>query len=273
MGSPTGTPPTRQRFFKKKTAMNQGNAQTYLRTPPLWGLRHSELRPGFTLIELLVVIAIISLLVSILLPSLTKAKELAKAVVCMNNEKSIGMAIQYYAEDYGDLFVPAVMPLSLPHYFVAYSEANTTLQAMGYLKEIESWICPSSQTDPEWFEDLTGDIGEGARAGGYGVNVGHVHNDNNVWTNPAQPMRRGDTLRGGEVISFLDVRTSDNSHPFGWPWYPFCPLCWNPVSLPGSISDRHLGNTNVLFADEHVEPVAFDDILDNVNDIWGHDSR
>jgi len=55
---------------------------------------------AFTLIELLVVIAIISLLVSILLPSLQKAKELAKSVVCMAQLKSIFMGIHYYAEDF-----------------------------------------------------------------------------------------------------------------------------------------------------------------------------
>jgi len=62
-------------------------------------------RGGFTLIELLVVIAIISLLVSILLPSLTKAKDLAMTVKCMSNLKNTGLAMLMYAGD-NDLWTP-----------------------------------------------------------------------------------------------------------------------------------------------------------------------
>jgi prepilin-type N-terminal cleavage/methylation domain-containing protein/prepilin-type processing-associated H-X9-DG protein len=56
---------------------------------------------GFTLIELLVVIAIISLLVSILLPSLQKARELTRSTVCLTNLRAMSSAIAgMYAQDH-----------------------------------------------------------------------------------------------------------------------------------------------------------------------------
>ncbi len=54
---------------------------------------------GFTLIELLVVIAIIALLISILLPSLSRARELSKRLVCAANLKGIGTSAKIYAND------------------------------------------------------------------------------------------------------------------------------------------------------------------------------
>ncbi len=56
---------------------------------------------GFTLIELLVVIAIIAILVSILLPSISKARELARRAVCKTNLKGFVSALVIYEDTFG----------------------------------------------------------------------------------------------------------------------------------------------------------------------------
>ena len=61
-------------------------------------------RNGFTLVELLVVVAIIALLVSILLPTLGKAKEQAKMVICKSNLKSLGLGFAQYAAAENDWY-------------------------------------------------------------------------------------------------------------------------------------------------------------------------
>ena len=66
----------------------------------------SESRVAFTLIELLVVIALIGILAALLLPALSRAKQRAQGVLCLNDVKQMVVAITLYGDDHNDLFPP-----------------------------------------------------------------------------------------------------------------------------------------------------------------------
>ena len=88
-------------------------------------------RPGFTLIELLVVIAIISILASMLLPSLSAAKGAAKRIACLNQEKQIALALHMYAGDHQGHFPPRIQT----------NRWCTTL--LTYYQDLKLLKCPS----------------------------------------------------------------------------------------------------------------------------------
>jgi prepilin-type N-terminal cleavage/methylation domain-containing protein len=81
---------------------------------------------GFTLIELLVVVAIIALLISILLPSLSRARELSKRVVCASNESGLGKSCKIYANDNEELW-------PVPGFSASYT--NTGTNRIKYVKD------------------------------------------------------------------------------------------------------------------------------------------
>lgn len=122
---------------------------------------------GFTLIELLVVIAIIALLVTILLPSLTRAKELAKRASCSANMKGIVNALMMYSNDRGREELPysPVPPVGGPHRWnrqiglrrtndkftmgaIQHNiSENFWLLAREEFTKLEAFICPSTEDE------------------------------------------------------------------------------------------------------------------------------
>ena len=89
---------------------------------------------SFTLIELLVVIAIIALLISILLPSLSRARELSKRLVCQSNMKGIGTSCKIYANDNNERWPipPFDRTLLTEDSMVTYNEDSFTYQGESF---------------------------------------------------------------------------------------------------------------------------------------------
>lgn len=93
----------------------------------------------FTIIELLVVIGIISILASMLLPALKKARETSKAVLCGSNLKNLGLFMSMYVDSFNGISVGSYDNL------VGGSGTpwGDQLSAAGYLSNMDIALCPS----------------------------------------------------------------------------------------------------------------------------------
>lgn len=102
-------------------------------------LNHKKLQCTFcfTLIELLVVIAIIAILASMLFPSLKKARDTAKAMVCGNNLKQQGILLNLYASDSSGYLPWAAKQEYFTHAAKLYND--------GYAKDLNVFMCPLTQ--------------------------------------------------------------------------------------------------------------------------------
>ena len=98
---------------------------------------------GFTLVELLVVIAIIALLLSIMMPSLQKARESAKKVVCTSNTRQIGVAMGVYIQNNS-----GCLPGPGSEYTICIEAPPGKATITGQLRDfmqLKNWQCPSDK--------------------------------------------------------------------------------------------------------------------------------
>jgi prepilin-type N-terminal cleavage/methylation domain-containing protein len=94
---------------------------------------------AFTLVELLVVIAIIAMLLAILIPSLSKAKEKARQIVCASQEKQNGLGFVVYSSEYS-----GKIPLTL--FMSGKSSYSPPVSVVG--------TSNTSQIHPSWSYDI-----------------------------------------------------------------------------------------------------------------------
>jgi prepilin-type N-terminal cleavage/methylation domain-containing protein len=112
-------------------------------------MRH---RRGFTLVELLVVIGIIALLISILLPTLSKARESANRTACLSNMRQLGTAMQLYASENRDCVPTGYIFQKQFSYVVVWNNSNPLSPAVqelgvlvtaGSIKDGKAYYCPT----------------------------------------------------------------------------------------------------------------------------------
>jgi prepilin-type N-terminal cleavage/methylation domain-containing protein/prepilin-type processing-associated H-X9-DG protein len=98
-------------------------------------------KKGFTLIELLVVIALIAILAALLFPVFARAREKARASVCMSNHKQVATAWSLYCQDYDEKGIPYSSTGGSGGVAFVW---NTLVQP--YIRNTQVYICPSNST-------------------------------------------------------------------------------------------------------------------------------
>ena len=207
--------------------------------------RRFFLRPTlhyFTLVELLVVITIISILMGLLLPALSVARESARQINCANNEKQLGLAISMYIGDFGCWPYPALAGSETwTRILISGSYVPAFVNATGYSSGYDIGLkCPSNiiYTSPG-----------GPRAGSY------LMTGKGAWWVPQtgiEGKRPGQVRQPSNTISNVENGTKTGAA------YQVRDL----RALPGGttttmISEIHIHSLNNLFCDCHVKGMAF----------------
>ena len=235
-------------------------------------------KAAFTLIELLVVVAIIALLISILLPSLQRAREQAKAVVCMSNTRQILLAMAMYQQEW-DGYLPDNL----------WSEAAWGIEKHDlwfyklvpkYASNPDVLICPADPFGDQfdfdaWFREWFHNSGR-VPSCGYGVNYVLRHfgggNPRSFNIEKFPPTRPEETILMAEVgpddeIRLMGLQGGVRSGG-GTPWRDGGRLVWDDGARdwyqdkPTWLTARHLGGINMGAMDMSVKRVPTLQVLE-----------
>ena len=204
-------------FFPRDGKVIFGISGNHLHGTVLMSVVNKRLRTAFTLIELLVVISIIALLVSILLPALSKARDAARRVVCASNQNQMSKMLYFYASDYKGSFLPSRLRGGQPA--VLNNEPTRLLQfAQDYAGgAYDVFNCPNidgmfSRQAKSFQDDPAGNPGY-ISFGGYGY-LGAAKGQKSTW-NPAGGMPFDPLGMGLDPVA-VPCKDSD---PGYWPIY------------------------------------------------------
>ncbi|MDD3927139.1 MAG: DUF1559 domain-containing protein [bacterium] len=205
-------------------------------------------RNGFTLIELLVVIAIIALLIAILFPVFSKARENARKATCQSNIKQLGMVINMYVQDYDEFFPPRTNGTGTTYLW------TQRLSAYGadYAKRDGILYCPSADSSVASIASnlLRNYPGYGALTHGplcWPANgAGGVYSGTTASYPPACLAQILDPAR---TILLAEQRPNGAGTDPNRGVYTINNYNNTATSFPG----RHLGMDNIVFVDGHVE--------------------